>query len=71
MHRRNIIAGQPFLQVEAKSVSSDSADLSLEDIIPVQAINIGAELLEPFLTGPLFPLRYLAPLPWKSGMHVS
>lgn len=56
-HRRNVTAGQPFLTVDPNLLFLDKS-VSLEENLPVAAINTAAELLERFLSGPLFPFRY-------------
>ena len=48
-------AGQPFLTVE--DGSRFGAEPALSDVVPVQAINAGAQVLEAALSRPLFPLR--------------
>ena len=53
--RRNVSAGQPFLEVEQGS--QFGADPALADVVPVQAINAGAQMLEAALSRLLFPLR--------------
>ena len=53
--RRNASAGQPFLEVESGSQFGN--ELPLHELVPVQAINTGAEVLEKALSRPLFPLR--------------
>ncbi|BDA49926.1 hypothetical protein COCOBI_15-0540 [Coccomyxa sp. Obi] len=56
--RRNITAGQPFISVDpyVDGLEGDSAD-PLQSNLPLDAINRGAQFLESFLTGPLFPVR--------------
>lgn len=53
--RRNVSAGQPFLEVEPGS--QFGSEPALADVVPVQAINAGAQVLEAALSRPLFPLR--------------
>ncbi len=63
--RRNITAGQPFISVDPYNelnpydddvVEGDHSD-PVQSNLPLDAINRGAQFLESFLTGPLFPVR--------------
>ena len=58
MCRRNITTGQPFISVEptVDVAEGNTADL-LETNLPLAAVNRGAQFLESFMTGPLFPVR--------------
>ncbi len=52
--RRNASAGQAFLEVEPGSQFAH--EILLQDLVPVQAINAGAKVLEKALARPMFPL---------------